>query len=172
MAVTRRKILGAALGLAAGVFGGAASAQPARTTKGVTRVEYNGADDPASLAAFIRRETNNQVAIVVFHAQWCGPCKQFFRDAAEIGAQPGQKFKVIGIDVGPPAFREGPYKNLVAAHKVMGTPTMQFYADGERQFNRTGLCPHKDELGRYLRDMQRALTGDGPGQVVAPRCDI
>lgn len=149
-----------------------ASEAPKAAASKATRVDYTGPDDAVAFARFVQRESRNHVAIVVFHAQWCGPCKQFFREAAEIGAQPGQKFKVIGVDVGPPQFNTGPYKNLVASHKVIGTPSMQFYVDGDRQYARTGLCQNTEDMGRYLRDLQRGLKGEGPSQIVAPRCTM
>lgn len=175
MSLSRRGFLGSALAWAvsAPVRAAVDTQAPALASAGGMRlVEYQGADDPAAFAKFVQRESLNHVALVVFHAQWCGPCKKFFQDVAAIGAQPGQQFKVIGVDVGPPQFRQGPYKNLVAAHQVLGTPTMQFYVDGDRQYGRAGVCQNNEEMARYLRDLQRGLKGTGPAQIQAPRCEI
>lgn len=166
MALSRRQFIRSTLALVAAPLVARAEAREPEI------IAYAGADDPAAFSRFAQRESLNAVTVTVFHAQWCGPCKTLFSQLADMAGQPEQDFKVVGLDVGPRAFTTGPFRNIVAANNVIGTPTMQFFVDGDRQFSRTGLCRDPDMLARYLRDLRAALTGTGPARVFAPRCDI
>ncbi len=164
MTFSRRQFISSALALAAAPFAGTAAA-----AGNVQRIEYTGADDPAAFQKFMERQSLDSVAVAVFHAKWCGPCKMLFGQLDEIAADPAQTFKIIGVDVGPPAFKTGPYQNLVRAFNVIGTPTLDYYADGNKQVQTVGMFQNPADVARYLKQLQASVNGTGPARVQAPR---
>lgn len=164
MTLSRRQFITSALALAASPFAGTAVAAGK-----VQRIEYTGTDDPAAFQEFMARQSLDSVAVAVFHAQWCGPCHSLFAQLDEIAADPAQSFKIIGVDVGPPAFTTGPYQNLVRAFKVFGTPTLDYYADGNKQVRTVGMFQNPPDVARYLKQLQASVKGTGPARVLAPR---
>ena len=133
----------------------------------VSRIEYAGADNPADYRRFLEEQSRDAVVVSVFHADWCGPCKELFKQLDAIKKQPGIRIKIVGVDVGPPAFTNGPYKNIVKAHKVMGTPTYEILARVDTQHKMVGYIQNMADMTRYLQDLTRAVHGDV--SVPAPR---
>lgn len=160
MRVSRRDLLKAAL---AGAVLGPVAAMAAPQ---VERVEYTGADDPAVYRRFVEEQSRNAVVVSVFHAQWCGPCKQLFKQLDEIAQQPGVKIKIVGVDVGPPAYMTGPYKNIVKSNNAFATPSVEILAAGDTQYAMKGFIQNVPEMTRYLRDLSTAVHGAVPS---APR---
>lgn len=161
MTLSRRNFLRAAL-----INAVLAPLYASGTEAGASRVEYTGADDPAAYRRFLEEQSRNAVVVSVFHAQWCSPCKELFRQLEVIKQQPGVKIKIVGLDVGPPHFTSGPYKNIVKANNVMGTPSLEVLAGGDSQYKMLGYIRNIDDMTRYLRDMSRAVHGEAPA---APR---
>ncbi len=170
MTLSRRQFISSALALAASPFVAQAATPSAGGAGGkVQRLDYTGADDPAVFQKFMERQSLDSVAVAVFHAKWCGPCKMLFGQLDEIAADPAQSFKIIGVDVGPPAFTTGPYQNLVRAFNVRGTPTLDYYADGNKQVQTVGMFQNPADVARYLKALQASVKGTGPARVQAPR---
>lgn len=167
MTISRRQFISSALAVAAMPLAARAATAPAGGT--VQRIDYSGADDPAAFQKFVERQSLDSVAVAVFHAQWCGPCKRLFGQLDEIAADPAQSFKIIGVDVGPPAFTAGPYQNILRALNVRGTPTLDFYADGNKQVRTVGMFQNAPDVARYLKALQASVKGIGPARVPAPR---
>lgn len=157
MLLSRRDVLKAALASAvlAPVVALAAGPQ-------VDRVEYNGADDPAAYRRFVEEQSRNAVVVSVFHAKWCGPCKELFNQIDVMRQQPGVKIKIVGLDVGPPAFTTGPYKNIVKANGVFATPAVEILANGDTQHKMMGFIQNVPEMTRYLQDLSGAVHGAAP----------
>lgn len=165
MTFSRRQFISSALALAAAPLAGMAAPAGGR----VQRIDYTGADDPAAFQRFMEQQSLDNVAVAVFHARWCGPCKKLFSQMDEIAADPAQSFKLIGVDVGPPVFTTGPYQNLVRAFKVNGTPTLDYYADANKQVRTVGMFQNPDDVARYLKELQNSVKGVGPARVRAPQ---
>ena len=167
MTLSRRQFISRAMALAASPL--VAETSQAATGSRVKRIEYTGADDPAAFQKFVERESLDNVVVAVFHAKWCGPCRLVMGQLDEMAADPAQAFKIIGVDVGPPAFTTGPYQNLVRAFNVRGTPTLDYYADGNKQIQTVGAFENPADVARYLKALQASVKGTGPAQVPAPR---
>lgn len=161
MTISRRNVLKVALALAL-------SPLSAQAAPGAKRVEYTGADDPQAFRDFLQDQSQDAVVICVFHADWCGPCKHLFKQLDEIAQQPGVKFKLVGVDVGPPRMDASPYKNILHANKVFGTPATEIMATGIIQFRMKGTIEKVPEMTRYLRDLTRTVDAALRGEVVAP----
>ena len=155
MPVSRRDLLKAAL---ASAVLGPVNAMAAGSQ--IERVEYTGADDPAAYRRFLDEQSRNAVVFSVFHAKWCGPCKALFKQLDEIAQQPGVKIKVVGVDVGPPAYMTGPYKNIVQANNAFATPSVEILAAGDTQYSMKGFIQNVPEMTRYLRELTTAVHGD------------
>ena len=64
------------------------------------------------------------VAVVDFHANWCGPCKAFAPTFAEFAAEAPE-----GVKVGKADVDQCP--QTAAANGVMSVPTIAFFKGGE-----------------------------------------
>lgn len=69
-----------------------------------------------------------QIAIVDFHASWCGPCKAMEPSLAAIDGKPAQVFKV-DVDQAP---------EIAMRYGVRGVPTLLVMKKGEVVDMRTG----------------------------------
>ncbi|MEU6401146.1 thioredoxin [Streptomyces sp. NPDC046985] len=62
--------------------------------------------------------------LVQFTAEWCGPCRQLAPVLRDLAAEHGEKLKVVRLDVD-----RSPGTTL--AYRVMATPTLMVFRDGE-----------------------------------------
>jgi thioredoxin 1 len=65
----------------------------------------------------------NDVVLVDFHADWCGPCKMLEPTVKEIAAETDAVVAKVDIDE---------LQELARNESVRSVPTLQFYAGGER----------------------------------------
>ena len=152
MTISRRSFLNAVL---AAVAAAPFSARAADSE----RVDYTGPDDVAAYDRFVKEQSVGAVVVNVFHATWCGPCRALFGQLDDISRQPGVTLKVIGLDVGPPDFPKGPYKNIIAAHQVKGTPQLEIFAGGKFQHKMMGSLQDVGDTTRYLQQLTRVVHG-------------
>ena len=64
------------------------------------------------------------IAVVDFHASWCGPCKAFAPTFAEFAAEAAEGVKVGKADVDQ-------CTQTAASNGVMSVPTIAFFKGGE-----------------------------------------
>ncbi len=126
----------------------------------VGRVEYNGADDMGAFNTRLAEVSRNNVTANVFHATWCGPCKNLFTQLATM--QKEADFSVLAVDIEK-------YPNITKASlPFAATPQTQVYADGDAVHYFAGYLQNEQEMTRFIRDLNKALRGDA-SPVVMPR---
>ena len=78
----------------------------------------------------------NDVVLVDFHADWCGPCKMLEPTVAEIAEESDAVVAKVDIDE---------LQELARDAGVRSVPTLQFYAHGEESKRFIGV-QSKDDL--------------------------
>jgi thioredoxin 1 len=72
----------------------------------------------------------NRIALVDFHADWCGPCKMLAPTVEEIAAETDAAALKIDIDAN---------QDLAAEYQVQGVPTLYLFVDGEVEERMVGV---------------------------------
>ncbi|SFG12040.1 thioredoxin [Halopelagius inordinatus] len=78
----------------------------------------------------------NDVVLVDYHADWCGPCKMLEPTVEEIAAETDAVVLKVDIDE---------LQELAQEQGIRSVPTLQFYADGEQAKQVIGV-QDKDDL--------------------------
>mmetsp|Transcript_16558 Transcript_16558/g.35828 ORF Transcript_16558/g.35828 Transcript_16558/m.35828 type:complete len:150 (-) Transcript_16558:926-1375(-) len=92
-------------------------------------------------------ENNNQLAVVDFTAQWCGPCRAIAPIFEKLSKEnPAVKFVKVDIDV--PGLQ-----GTVTEHGITGVPTFVFYKGSKRVEAFSGARPDllKDLLLKHAK---------------------
>lgn len=94
-------------------------------------------------SSFNRIIDSEQLVLVDFHADWCGPCKVLAPILKEVKAELGAGVKIIKIDVD---------KNqpLSAKYQVRGVPTMLLFKEGKQLWRQSGVL-QKEEIISVLK---------------------
>jgi thioredoxin 1 len=80
--------------------------------------------------------------VVVFWAEWCGPCKMIGPSLEEIAAELGGKVKIAKLNID-----ENP--ELAAQFGVRSIPTLMIFKDGEVADMKVGAAP-KTALSHWI----------------------
>lgn len=79
----------------------------------------------ATDATFTEEVINSdEIVVVDFWAEWCGPCKKIAPILEEIATEQKSKIKVVKINIDD-------YPVTASAYKVMSIPTLLIFNDGE-----------------------------------------
>jgi thioredoxin 1 len=86
---------------------------------------------------------SDQIVLVDFFADWCGPCKILAPILKDVKKELGDAVKIIKIDVD---------KNqpLAVKYQVRGVPTMLLFKNGEQLWRQSGV-PQKNELVSIIK---------------------
>nr|WP_222983701.1 thioredoxin [[Muricauda] meishanensis] len=88
----------------------------------------------------------DQLVLVDFYADWCGPCKMLAPILKEVKTAMGDTVKIIKIDVD---------KNPVLAqeYQVRGVPTLMLFRNGQQLWRQSGVL-QKSALIEVLESFQ------------------
>lgn len=100
----------------------------------------------STAAEFKEAVKNNQVVLVDFYADWCGPCRALAPTLAQVAEDYAGKATVVKVNVD----ENGP---LAAEYKVRSIPQMFILKNGEIVESLVGNQPQKsitDKLDAHL----------------------
>ena len=85
---------------------------------------------------------SDQVSLVDFWAEWCGPCKMIAPILEEIAQEYGEKIKVCKMDID--SNQATPPK-----YGIRGIPTLMLFKNGEVEATKVGALS-KSQLAAFL----------------------
>lgn len=86
---------------------------------------------------------SDQLVLVDFFAEWCGPCKMLAPILKEVKDEMGDSLKIVKIDVDK-------NQSLAGTYQVRGVPTMMLFKKGKQLWRQSGVVP-KTELLQMVR---------------------
>lgn len=86
-------------------------------------------------------ENSNQVVLVDFYADWCGPCKMLGPVIDELAEENDGKSKIAKINVDQ-------QRNLAKRFRVMSVPSILFFKDGKEVDRMVGAQSKEDLLAK------------------------
>ena len=121
-------------------------------------------------ADFEKTVTDNEIVLVDFWAQWCGPCKQFAPIYGKVSDKnPDIVFAKVDTDA---------EQQLGAMLQIQSIPTIMAFRQGVAVFRHSGLLPEKalddlidqvkgldmDEVHKAVEQAQADAARDSGGQ--------
>jgi thioredoxin len=73
--------------------------------------------------------------VVDFYASWCGPCKSLWPVITKRESESNGKWTIIKVDIDLEELA-----SIVNDHQVTGVPTLAFYKEGQKTFQRAGFA--------------------------------
>ena len=80
---------------------------------------------------------SNQLVLIDFFADWCGPCKMMSPVLQEVKAILKEDVKIIKINVDH-------HQDLASEFMVRGVPTLLLFKSGKRLWRQSGVLSVKD----------------------------
>lgn len=81
---------------------------------------------------------SDQLTLIDFSAEWCGPCKMLAPILKQVKDEMGEDLKIVKIDVDK-------NQNLANTYQVRGVPTLIFFKNGKQLWRKSGVL-QKEEL--------------------------
>lgn len=88
--------------------------------------------------------SQEQLTLVDFYADWCGPCKTLAPILQEVKAVLKDEIKIIKINVDQ-------HQDLAAEFMVRGVPTMLLFKNGQMLWRQSGVLGRND-LVKIIRE--------------------
>lgn len=95
-------------------------------------------------AKFIEIINQEQLTLVDFYADWCGPCKTLAPILKEVKSVLQDEVKIIKINVDQ-------HQDLAAEFMVRGVPTMLLFKKGQLLWRQSGVVG-KNDLVKIIRE--------------------
>ena len=87
-------------------------------------------------------QNGDQLVLVDFWAEWCGPCQQVAPVLEELAGEMGEKVKIVKVNIDDSP--ETPTK-----YGVRGIPTLMLFKNGEVADTKVGALP-KSQITEWL----------------------
>ena len=88
----------------------------------------------ANFSAIINQ---NQLTLVDFYADWCGPCRMLSPILQDVKSDLGDFIKIIKVNVDQ-------HQDLASEFMVRGVPTMLLFKNGKMLWRQSGVLSKKD----------------------------
>ena len=129
-------------------------------TRTLAVVDYLVATQDITAEQFNDTINDNEIVLVDFWADWCGPCKAF---APTFSASSEKHPDVVFAKVDTQAEQQ-----LAAAADIRSIPTLMAFKKGKLVFNQPGALPPAalEELVQKIKefDVDAAIAGQNDGQ--------
>ncbi|MBO0323694.1 thioredoxin [Muricauda sp. CAU 1633] len=85
----------------------------------------------------------DQLVLIDFSAEWCGPCKMLAPILKQVKDELGDSVKIVKIDVDK-------NQSLASKYQVRGVPTMLLFKKGEQLWRQSGVL-QKSEIVQVVK---------------------
>lgn len=86
---------------------------------------------------------SDQLVLIDFFAEWCGPCKMLAPILKQVKDEMGDSLKIVKIDVDK-------NQSLASTYQVRGVPTMMLFKNGKQLWRQSGVL-QKHELVEVVK---------------------
>ena len=93
------------------------------------------------MSSFFNLIATEQLVLVDFFAEWCGPCKTMSPILKEVKGSLGDTIKILKIDVDK-------NQRLATALSVQGVPTLILYKKSKIMWRQSGVIPKNDIISK------------------------
>ena len=77
------------------------------------------------------------VVLVDFSAEWCGPCKMMKPILEELKGIKGEKVRIVKVDVDK-------HKEIAAYYQIQSVPTLMIFKNGKQLWRQSGVMRAND----------------------------